>query len=198
MPAHPFIVGEQYFDRRGSYEVVEIKEDKIRIIYDDGHEAEGDIAIKARIHRGILGEGRARHPHQSAAYFRTLGFLAASGEFHAEVPRKSQAPFEEEYRNITGYHPVSYQYFLLDTVTNDEKWGPELRIYFPEWDGVEFPPDLELRSGRNAGTVRINNNRYWWQLVRVGFRLDTRHDVENIRESVPPEFQADFDEGLGA
>ena len=200
MPSHPFIVGEQYFDRRGSYEVLEITRDNIRIRHEDGRETVSSIGIKARIYANILVEGRALHPHQSAAYFRTLGFLAGSGEFHAEVPRRSQAPFEEKYRNMTGYRPGLHEdkYFLMDTVTNYDKWGPELRIYLPDRDDVEFPPGVELRSGRNPGTVRINNNNYWWQLVRVGFRLGTGHEVEHIRESVPLEFQADFDEGLGA
>ena len=198
MSAHPFMVGDQYFDRLGSYEVLEIKGDKIRIRHEKSREVMADIKVKARIYENILGETRALHPHQSAAYFRTLGFLARRGEFHAEIPPKSQAPFEEKYRNMTGYRPVLHKdkYFPVDAVRDYDKWGLELRIYLPDRNDLEFPPDVELRSGTASRTFRINNNNYWWQLVRVGFRLGTGHDVENIRESVPSDFRVNFDEGL--
>ena len=198
MPAYPFLVGDQYFDRRGNYEVLEIQGDKIRIRYDTGQELMADIKVKARIYGNILSEGRSLHPHQSAAYFRTLGFLARSGVFHAEVPQRHQAQFEEKYRNMTGCRPVlnKDKYFPIDVVRDYDKWGPELRIYLPDRDDVEFPQDVKLVSGTALGTSRINNNNYWWQLVRVGFRLGTGHDVENIRASVPLDFRAEFDEGL--
>ena len=140
----------------------------------------------------------ALHPHQSAAYFRTLGFLARHGELHAEVPPKFRDTFEEKYQNMAGYWPVLHEdkYFPIDVMTDYDKWGPELRIYFPDRDDVEFPLAVELRSGVASGTLRINNNHYWWQLVQVGFRLGTEHDVKKIRASVPAGFRTDFDKGL--
>ena len=197
MPAHPFIVGGQYCDRCGSYEVLEIKGDKVRIRYDTGREMLADIAMKARIYGNLLREGQLLHPHQSPAYFRTLAFLARSGEFHAEVPQKSRDAFEENYRNITGHRPILHKdkYFPIEVVKDYDKWGPELRIYFPDEDELVFPPSVQLKPGHRPGTLRINNNDYWWQLVRVGFRLGIGHDVDRIRESVPMVFRVHFDDG---
>ena len=71
-----------------------------------------------------------------------------------------------------------------------------MRIYFPEREDIEFPEDIDVRAGSAQGTFRINNNAYWWQLVRVGFRLGTHHRVDDIRESIPDQFRADFDRGI--
>ena len=87
-------------------------------------------------------------------------------------------------------------YFPIDTVTDDDKWGAELRINFSARADLEFPPAVQSRSGARAGTLRINNNQYWWQLVQVGFRLGTRHDVDRVRATVPPVFRTAFDDGL--
>ena len=198
MPKHPFVVGNQYSDRRGGYRVLAINGGHVKIRYDDGREATVDLATKARIHANIAAEARARHPHQSAAYFRTLGFLTRHGDFQAEVPPKSRATFEDRYHAITGRRPVLHNngYFPIDAVTNDDKWGAELRINFPDRADLTFPPAVQSRAGASPGTLRINNNQYWWQLVQVGFRLGTRHDVERIRATVPPAFQTAFDDGL--
>lgn len=196
MPKHPFVVGNRYSDRCGGYQVLAITGGHVKIRYDDGREATADIAIKARIHANIAADDHARHPHQSAAYFRTLGFLTRHGNFQAEVPPKARATFENKYHEITGHRPVlGNGYFPIDAVTDDDKWGAELRINFPARADLEFPPTVELRSGANPGTLRINNNQYWWSLVQVGFRLNLRNEVEGVRATVPSAFRTAFDDG---
>ena len=198
MPRHPFVVGRRYTDRRGTYEVLALTRDQVTIQYDDGHRTTGSIATRAQILANIAAEFRARHPHTSPAYFRTLGFLVRHGDFQAEVPPKARATFEGQYQAITGSRPVPHNdgYFPIDVVRNEDKWGAELRINFPERADLEFPANVETRAGANADTLRINNNSYWWQLVRVGFRLGTTHDADQIRASLPPDHRADYDQGL--
>ena len=199
MPKNPFTVGGEYNDRSGSYEVLEIIGSRMRIRRENGQESTADIQMKARIHASMLAESRNLHPHQSAAYFRTLGFLARYGELHAEVTTKSPKSFEDKYESRTGIRPVPHRdkYFPIYVETNYAKWGSALRIQFPNRDQLEFPSDVIVQPTSNPGTVRINNNDYWWQLVRVGFRLGSNHNVQTIRESVPAPFRAAFDEGLG-
>jgi hypothetical protein len=50
----PFEVGEQYRNREGEYEVIEIKAPQMVIQYDDGRVIETPIDIQARIWRNIL------------------------------------------------------------------------------------------------------------------------------------------------
>ena len=54
MPKHPFVVGREYSDRRGRYEVLAITGDSIKIRYADGREATHSIEIKARIHADMV------------------------------------------------------------------------------------------------------------------------------------------------
>jgi hypothetical protein len=196
--AHPFIVGETYLDRRGEYEVRRVDGSRMTIRYADGKEETADVAIKARIYQNILSEQTSLHPHQSEGYFETLAFLAKSAEFQAEVPPQSQANFEEKYFMLTGARPQVGRdgYFPISIVTTYDKWGPELRIYFPDSGRrLEFPSGVDVRGGHAPGMLRINNNDFWWKLVRVGFRLGSRHDVSTIRASIPPKYVTAFDAG---
>lgn len=186
---HPFIVGEHYVDRDGTYQVLEIRGAEMTIRYEKDHrEVVAPVAIKSRIYANILGEGLALHPHQSAAYFRTLGFFAKDARFDAEVIPRLQGNFERRYELTTGGRPSRYHRLQSDV----DKWGMELRIYFPRRNGLELPPGIQATAGPAPNVRRINNNRYWWQLVRVGFRLGTEHDVDRIAASVPRRFSSEF------
>lgn len=51
---HPFVVGREYSDRRGRYEVLAIIGNSIKIRYADGRKAIHSIEIKARIHADMV------------------------------------------------------------------------------------------------------------------------------------------------
>jgi hypothetical protein len=198
---HPFILGEKYADRRGQYTVLAVEGDRLRIRYDsDEVETYGDIVIKARIFKNILSEQRNLHPIQTDRYFFFLGFLAKHGEFQAEVPPQSQANFEEHYKLLVGETPLIHRdgYFPIEIETTWDKWGPELRIYFPEIDDnrIDLPGSVDPRPASAPETLRINNNGFWWKLVALGFRLGRCHDVGKIRASIPAKFHANYEEGL--
>jgi len=193
-----FIIGQRYFDRKGAYTVIEIRDGKVKFKYDDGQVNVGDITVKSRIHSNILAEQKSQHPYQSHSYFKTLGFLARRAEFHAEVPPKSQSGFEDRYLKLVGKRPVLHKdkYFPIEVVKDDDKWAAELRIYLPETEGLDFPSDVELRSGHSSGILRINNNEFWWRLIGLGFRLGTGHAVQLIKSNIPAAFAADFEAGM--
>ena len=163
--------------------------------YDDGTTADADLETKARIVRNMLAENKDLHPIQTVGYFSFLGFLAKYSEFNAEVPPQSKAAFEERYFLFTGTRPEPHAqgYFPIHIRTEWDKWAPELRIYFPEFDqAFDLPPGVEIRPGTNPGIFRINNNRFWWALVRLGFRLGKDHNVEQIRQNIPGPFRNCF------
>lgn len=201
LSVHPFIVGERYSDRLGEYTVVGIEGARIRIEYDNGTQTDGAIEVKARIYRNILAEQKVLHPIQTEGYFYFLGFLATNSEFNAEVPPQSQESFEEGYFLLAGERPIEHTegYFPIHIETTWDKWAPELRIYFPETTlKFEFPPDVETRPGTGPGFLRINNNRFWRLLVKLGFRLGKTHNVDMIRLSIPAKFHSNFDAGLNS
>ncbi len=180
--------------------MVNVDDETMLIRYDDGNEVRQSIEIKARIFENIIGEQQLRHPWQNKDYFQSLGFMSKRAEFHAEVPPQSRARFEEHYRLFTGLRPLPHEnkYFPIETDDNYQKWGPELRIYIPVPANFKLvlPPEVLLRSSPDPGVVRINSNDFWWQLVRVGFRLGSVHKIQSIVGSVPKEYQSHFRSGM--
>ncbi|HEV2380637.1 MAG TPA: hypothetical protein VG206_12685 [Terriglobia bacterium] len=74
-----------------------------------------------------------------------------------------------------------------------------MRIYLPQTQhALELPPNVELRHGSAQGTLRINDNRFWWQVVRAGFRLGRSHDTAKIRQTLPPARVPEFEQGYAA
>jgi hypothetical protein len=195
---HPFIVGERYFDRVGEYTVLRIQAGTLWYRYDNGAEKSARVDVKARIYKNILAEQRSLHPFQSPGYFWALGYLSRYAEFNAEVPPQSQASFEHHYYMLTGLRPVLHSggYYPIQISTTYDKWGPELRIYFPDKGHVlELPPTVNMLPGNAPGYLRVNNNTFWWQLVRAGFRLGTSHNLRIIRSHLPGKYLPDFDAG---
>jgi hypothetical protein len=198
---NPFIVGERYLDRKGEYTITRLEGGKVAYRYDDGTEKVSDVEVKARIYLSILAEQKSVHPYQSSRYFWSIGFLARHGEFQAEVPPQSREGFEENYLMLAGTRPTLHNrgYYPIHIRTTCDKWGPELRIYFPDkGHKMDFPADVEVHPGNEPGVLRINNNRFWWQLVRAGFRLGLHHQIDRIREGVPIKYQSDFEGGFGS
>lgn len=187
-------------DRRGEYTVLEIDREEMIIRYDDGTQVRQSTTIKARIYANMLGEQDSQHPWQDRGFFMSLGFMSKNAELHAEVPPRSQSRFEEHYRLVTGSRPVLGvdKYFSINADDNYQKWGPELRIYIPIPENVtlSLAPDVIPRESPDPNVVRINNNAFWWRLVRIGFRLGLQHNVQAIEESIPLGYRKDFRLGL--
>lgn len=194
----PFYVGGHYRDRERGYTVIEITDRNITVEYEDGSKQtldEARVKIKARIHENIVAEFDRKHPAATPKYYEMLGFLSRHAKFEAEVPQQSLSNFTRNYENQSGQRLDKGQVGLF--VLNDgDKWGAELRIYFPDNDhDLEFGPDVDVRSGWSDGTSRINNNRFWLRLISLGFRFGSEHDAAQIRNTIPADMQKHFDKG---
>jgi hypothetical protein len=194
----PFFVDGYFRDRVQGYTVLEMTDTGIRVRYDDGttetlnHER---VQIKARIFTNIIGEYSRHHPVSSETYFETLGYLSRNGRLEAEVPAKSVLNFLNSYQNLTGQR-IGTNHTALFLLGEGDKWGPELRIYFPDsTQPLDFGSGVQVRAGQSAGISRINNNALWMRLVSMGFRLGTAHEVDQIRKTIPIEMRASFDRG---
>lgn len=195
----PFHVGGYFLNRRQGYVVKELTSDRMVVEYDNGTTEVLDrerMQIKARIYENMIFEYEDYHPDTSDDYYRTLGFLASHSRFDAELPRQSVSNFLENYQihsgeQITSDHPG------IDLLGDVDKWGPELRIYFSVTNlNLRFGQEVQTTSGTDQGTLRINNNNLWMRLVRIGFRLGRDHDIEAIRNAIPPDKKDLFEEGL--
>jgi predicted GNAT family acetyltransferase len=190
-------------DRNGEYEVVAIKGNQITYKYSDGTTQTGDLQIKQRINDGIEAErARANAPKKVPGYLAEdeilwtpemahfIGYLAGPGraKIFAEAPPKYEEAVVNKYHDLTGV--------ILDespgkfNIAPETKWSPEMTVMFKP---TEDMPDEVARIAQKPGLV--NRNQFAWSLIRQGFRIGERPNVEAIRSKVPAGLHDYFDLG---
>ena len=207
--ARQFLVGGRYRNRRGEYEVLDVVGDQLRVLYDNGTEGILDAKAQERIMRNMALETAALEPYRGAGssdrnkrYFQSVGFLASRiTMMEAIVPHRAQAGFVQTYRGISGQAPQggAVGYYVHNQQV--DKWGNELRITFnasaTELQGLDFGPGVQVvvNPGQIDVSWRINNNAFWWSLLRLRFRMGNQQDLAGIRETIPPVYKREFDDG---
>ena len=189
--------------------MMDVVGDQLRVVYDDGTENVLDVKVQERIMRNIALEATALAPYREAEaldrnrrYFQSVGFLASQiTMMEAIVPPKAQAGFVETYRTIVGRPPqieaVGYYVHHQEV----DKWGNELRITFDasvaELQVLDFGPGVTaVENPSSVGTSwRINRNAFWWDLLRLGFRMGNQQILRDIWDRVPQEYKGEFDNG---
>jgi len=200
-----FVVGKLYTNRIGTYEVLEIQSKGMRIRYDSGREDWiSDLDIQRRIVENVQIESRRICPYtekdsRNLDYFWTLGFLASRARIEAIVPPRSQRGFEDQYQELKGYRPTPGRdmYYLHDP--GIDKWGTELRVSFVATDDelkrLDFGPDVVEVPGPGPNDWRINNNKFVWDLFRLGFRLGADQVRSAILVKIPVGYRKAFEGG---
>lgn len=178
-----FVVGGRYANRKGEYEVLQIKGNTMRVRYDDNTEQELTIDIQARIATNMALEAAQLAPYKSSEarnqrFFFSLGFLAARAtSLEAFVPEHSLSGFISNYALIKGRKPMASQKGLYVHEPKVGKWGCELRITFlatsEEMDFLDFGPDVNIVDDPFKPNVswRINNNGLWGRVLKLGFEM---------------------------
>lgn len=97
----------------------------------------------------------------------TINFLRENARLWAEVGVIYLDAFENEYVKMTGEKPKVY-------VPENDPNHLELRMTFPYPDeptmrALTFPSDIRLRQYGNR--IVINNCRFFWKLIDIGFRI---------------------------
>jgi len=208
---HGFLVGGRYRNRKGEYEVLEITGRTLRVLYDDGKDDNLDAEVQARISKNMEREVQSVEPYsgtnsqpKNQRFFRSLGFLVSrSTMLEAIVHPRAQAGFVETYRTITGQRPATGQEGYYVHVPSTDKWGNELRVTFTATDAeltaLDFGSDINVRvNPGTAGSWRINNNRFWWFLLRMGFNMGGRQSQNVILPNVPLQYRGEFNSGIAA
>lgn len=82
--------------------------------------------------------------------------------------------FEENYLHITGIRPVTGPHYQHQP----QKWGAECRIYFNcdrdltnDFKQLKIHVEQARRLYREEWKYRVNNNEFFWALIRAGYRL---------------------------
>jgi len=203
-----FLVGGRYANRRGEYEVLSINGDRMRVIYDDGTSQVVSIAIQARISQNMALEATRVSPYpssqetQNQKFYQSLGFLAVrTTMLEAIVPPHSLDGFVRDYTAVKGVAPRSGQTGFYVHNPLADKWGCELRITFTttedENGSLDFGPGVNIVV--NPTTIdswRINNNSFWWSLLRFGFEMGSVQHISTIGTLIPFQYRTNFDTGV--
>ncbi len=205
-----FTIGRRYRNRRGEYEVLDIDGDTLRIRYDDGTEQQASALVQERIANNLAIEAVNVSPYPEALqernniYFSTIGFLAErTTMLEAIVPPHSLGGFIHDYAQIKGTEPRREQQGFYIHRPGTDKWGCELRATFQaeyeELSNLDFGPDVHyVIDPMNQGhSWRINNNHFWWQLIRFGFEMGALQNSNIIRSHLPSSYRVYFDSGQG-
>ena len=204
-----FLIGGRYRNRLREYEVTNIVGSQLRVVYDDRTEDTLDAQTQDRIMRNIAFETAALEPYRGAGdlnrnrrYFQSIGFLASRiTMMEAIVPPKAQAGFVQTHREITGNAPQESAIGYYVHHQQVDKWGNELRITFnaseTELQDLDFGPGVKavVNPGSVSTSWRINRNAFWWNLLRLGFRMGNQQVLDDIGERVPQGYKRDFDNG---
>ena len=106
----------------------------------------------------------------------------------AEAPPKYEEAVINKYHDLTGQileeGPGKFN------IAPESKWSPELAVMFKSTDEM---PDEIARMAQKPGLV--NRNQFAWSLVRQGFRIGEKPNVEQIRSKVPEGLHDYFDMG---
>jgi len=200
-----FEVGGRYRNRRGWYEVLEVKGDDLEVRYEmDGMLANLPIEIQTRIFLNMNREEKSVLPYENTSnnqkYFRTLGYLSKSCMIEAIIPPKSKIGFDSNYSRIKGHSPPKGHagYYIHDNTV--DKWGVEMRLTFTipnsiEIDELDFGASVTIVKSPNPDELRINSNQFCYNLLKMGFDLGSTHNINAIENNVPERFRHDFQEG---
>jgi len=202
-----FHIGDTYSNRRFQYTIVGLKQDKLLVILDDGSNCELDARLQSTIIQNmntemntLIGDTITGNTSLSKAFNYTLGFLTKRARLIAEIPQQSVARFESEYYKIKNRKITmnAHGYTVLKG-TNVNKWGPELRIFFSaseiEIVSLYFGDYVEVRSGGSINEHRINNNRFVYKLLTIGFDFVQNQDFNLILQNIHPTYKNDFIHG---
>ena len=203
-----FLVGGRYANRRDEYEVLSIDRDRMFIRYDDGPSQEVSVSTQARISQNMALEATRVSPYPASQearnrqFYESVGFLAVRASMlEAIVPPHSLDGFTRDYTNFKGVAPRSGQTGFYVHNPLADKWGCELRVTFAatedENSNLDFGPTVNIViDPANVNSWRINNNRFWWALLRFGFEMGNIQNAGVIRSLIPFQYRNLFDVGV--
>jgi hypothetical protein len=199
-----FKVGGRYRNRIGWYEVLEVKNNTLRLRFEDNNEEKwaNDLVILKRIWDNIQNEESISKPYKKEAsnslFFKTIGYLVKHSFIEAIIPQKSKDGFDANYFRIKGKKPgKSMRGYYIHNDYEVDKWGTEMRLTFdkPNCD-LDFGKMCNIVKSPEENKLRINSNNLCYDLLNRGFDLGDKQDIHIIESKIPDNNLKDFREGL--
>jgi len=190
-------VGDQISDAKlGSCLIIAINDEMAKFKDARGKEIDfrfPQLKVQAKKASQTVRNG-GRHIDTRVMQPAALGLLASSSCLYAEIHCDKQDAFLDRY----GFSDEDNLRFL--SVVTGNKWGNEHRIRINASMNVLESVGIErsvIKRSHLEDQVEINNNRLWWKLVDLGFRLGSNHDLDAIRRNIPVGSMDEFERGFG-
>lgn len=139
---------------------------------------------------------------QQKMFFFSLGFLAARAtRLEAFVPKHRLDTFASRYAEVKGRDLAGKEKGLYILEAKAHKWGYELRVTFlataEEISSLDFGSKVKILDDPSKPGVlwRINNNAFWWELLKFGFSIGNRQKPKAIEVHVPNKYREHFKQG---
>ncbi len=201
-----FLVGQRYRNRKGEYEVVEMKNNEMKVRYDGGQTETLDLSIQARIFENMQSEELSKTKKlsvkpQNQQFYWSLGFLLArKPNLIAFIPQHALRAFENRFYDATGRELSDNEKgIIIHPPKTDKRWY-ELRVTFTaranELYLLNFGDDVNIVEGSPDNKLwNINNNRFFLRLLEFNFSTGSQQDKTNIERAIPNQYFAAFKEG---
>jgi hypothetical protein len=142
-------------------------------------------------------------------FYLIVGYFANPARMvniEVEMPQTRQAKFIIEYATMTNSFPLptntnAAPYYVWAPGAN--KYGLEIRAYFVSNQNIPpilttslEPRGFQNRPGYDAWNRRISRKRNLFPLLKAGFVLGDRQNINRIRKLVPQQFINHFNNGF--
>lgn len=109
--------------------------------------------------------------------------ILLDAKFYVEGKLEVIKDIQDKYLEVTGItiHPEPGTF----NIAPEEKWGVEGTLYFDR--NLEFPSAAFEAKPYKPGCV--NDISLFWTLIRMGFRLDGNHEIEQILNAIPEDLR---------
>lgn len=202
-----FLVGQRYHNRKGEYEVLEIKNNQMKVRYDDGQEQMLALSTQAKIFENMQSEEMLSKSKKlpmkprNQQFYWSLGFLLArKPNLIAFIPQHALRAFEDDFHDTTGRELLDNEKgIIIHPPKTDKRWY-ELRVIFTaranELYLLNFGDDVNIVEGSPDNKLwNINNNHFFLRLLEFNFSIGSRQDKTNIEGAMPNQYLDAFKEG---
>lgn len=202
------VVGETYLEQTTDskvieYEVVYLDRSNLTIRYERGETKTIPAAaapIRLRMHQNAAITIRKSNLDIRRGFetndYTALGWLAKNACLTVKVLEDRQRKFTLDYKDATGVGINETGDTYFSTAQLGTRFGLDSYVKFPEDCPVADELPFPINYCREQKTKYICKASWFWALLRRGFRLGYAHDVAAVRESVPVQYRAHFDQGF--
>jgi len=195
------------------YTVLGIEPDGIRIQWLDERGWEDlisrneHLAVLKRLGAERKNEGRFMRMNRLvldvSLDFCTLGYLARHGYLYCQMPVEYERTFVDDYSRLSNERPDEEHYNIKDP--RDEEWIA-LSSYISFGASEELLEQLDFGEyeinpehlGKEDNRWRLCNNKYFYALVSLGFRLGGEQSYERIMKNIMySDDRKEFKRGFG-